>query len=72
MNILYKSIFLAYQFFIIIYLYFFQIGRERDVDPMLQQQILDQLRRDNENAMESLVKQKALAMQATKVRSIQC
>jgi hypothetical protein len=35
---------------------------------MLQQQILDQLRRDNENAMESLAKQKAQAMQATKVR----
>ena len=43
------------------------MGRERDVDPMLQQQILDQLRRDNENAVESFEKQKAQAMQATKV-----
>ena len=48
---------------------FFQMGREKDVDPMLQQQILDQLRRDNENAMESFAKQKTLAMQATKVCS---
>lgn len=45
------------------------MGREKDVDPMLQQQILDQLRRDNENAMESFAKQKTLAMQATKVCS---
>ena len=34
---------------------------------MLQQQILDQLRKENENVIEGLAKQKALAMQATKV-----
>lgn len=34
---------------------------------MLQQQVLDQLRRDNENAMENYAKQKAKALQATKV-----
>lgn len=34
---------------------------------MLQQQILHELRRENENAMESFRKRKALAMQAAKV-----